>query len=80
MPGSAVKLTTFEYNCLEYLMLNRGKILSKQQIIDELHDSESEFESNVLEVLIYSLRKKIGNGSTKNSAIKTKRGYGYYIE
>jgi len=73
-----ITLSPFEYNCLEYLAMNRGRIISKEQIIDRLHNAEGEFQSNIVEALVYSIRKKlevVGAGSL----IQTKRGYGYII-
>ncbi len=76
--GKVLPLSAFEYNCLEYLVMQRGRITTKEQIIDHLHNANDEFQSNVVEVLIYSLRKKLEIEGA-DSIIKTKRGHGYYI-
>ena len=77
--GKPVRLTPGEYAILEYLVLNRGRVLSKQQILEAVHDSDSFAGTDVIEVMVCTLRKKIGAGRGK-SAIKTRRGYGYYVE
>ncbi|MGH8020249.1 MAG: response regulator transcription factor [Opitutaceae bacterium] len=74
-----VDLTRSEYAILEYLALNRGRVRSKDQILERIRDGDSFADSNVVEVVICTLRKKIGNGESA-SLIKTRRGYGYYIE
>lgn len=77
--NTAVALTPAEYNILEHLAVNRGRVLSKEQLIDAIHDSDSCPGPNVIEVLICTLRKKLGNDG-EDSIIKTRRGHGYYIE
>lgn len=74
----ALELSPFEYNCLEYLVMQRGRVVSREQIVDHLHGADDEFQSNVVEALIYSLRKKL-DADNEESLIKTKRGHGYYI-
>lgn len=77
--GEAVTLTPGEYAILEHLILNRGRVLSKDQLLDAVHDSESYASRNVIEVLVCNLRKKL-DPSGGQSIIKTRRGYGYLIE
>jgi DNA-binding response OmpR family regulator len=72
--GERVPLTPAEYGLLERLALSRGRVLSKEQLIDGLHDSDSCPGPNVIEVLICTLRKKIGD-----SVVETRRGHGYCI-
>ena len=60
-------------------MLNRGRVMSKDQILDGLHDSDSFAGPNVVEVMICTLRKKIA-AVGEESIIRTRRGYGYYVE
>ena len=74
-----VALTPAEYNIFEHLALSRGRVLSKEQLIDAIHDSDSCPGPNVIEVLICTLRKKLGCDG-ENQIIKTRRGYGYLIE
>ena len=77
--GVVVSLTPAEYAILEHLILNRGRVLSKDQLLDAVHDSESYASRNVVEVLVCNLRKKLDTGES-DSLIKTRRGYGYLIE
>jgi DNA-binding response OmpR family regulator len=77
--AQTVALTPAEYSLFEHLALRRGRVLSKEQLIDALHDSDSCPGPNVVEVLICTLRKKIGCDAG-NPIINTRRGYGYCIE
>ena len=69
-----LNLTPAEYCILERLALSRGRVLSKEQLIEALHDSDSFPGPNVIEVLVCTLRKKIGD-----SIVETRRGHGYCI-
>lgn len=77
--GQFIHLTSVEYSIFECLALNRGRVLSKEQLLDAVHDSDACPGPNVIEVLICTLRKKIGDGA-KATIIHTRRGYGYFIE
>ena len=77
--GEPVGLTAAEYCIFEHLVMNRGRVLSKEQLIDAVHDSDSCPGPNVIEVLICTLRKKIGLPG-EESVVKTRRGHGYLIE
>jgi two-component system response regulator PhoP len=74
--GRKLDLTTFEYKLLEYLMLHAGEVVSKTQITDALYDQDFERDSNVIEVFIGRLRKKLDPESTLKP-IETLRGRGY---
>lgn len=76
--GEAVSFTPAEYNLLEYLALRRGHVISKLQLQDHLYDSESLTESNVIEVLVSNVRKKLRQAGATD-IITTKRGFGYCI-
>ena len=76
---TVVTLTPGEYAILEHLILNRGRVMSKDQLLDAVHDSESYASRNVVEVLVCNLRKKLDHNGA-SSIIKTRRGYGYLIE
>lgn len=67
-----VPLTAGEFRLLRYFMLHPGQILSKTQLNDHLYDGESERESNVIEVHVNHLRRKLGR-----EVIETRRGQGY---
>jgi DNA-binding response OmpR family regulator len=77
--GQPVLLTPGEYAVLETLALNRGRVLSKEQLLDAIHDSDSYAGINVIEVMVCNLRKKTG-GNGNAPVVKTRRGYGYYVE
>ena len=66
------QLTGTEFRLLRYMMLNRGKILSKSNLSDHVYDQDSDRDSNLIEVYVRRLREKIGN-----HMILTKRGQGY---
>ena len=74
--GQPLELTTFEYRLLEYLMVRAGEVLSKAQITEALYDQDFERDSNVIEVFIGRLRKKIDPDNTLKP-IETLRGRGY---
>jgi len=75
----AIDLTAYEYRLLEYLMLNPGKILSKSELIDHIYDDDTEHDSNVIEVFVRRLRKKLDPDSTLKP-IANIRGQGYRFE
>lgn len=70
--GRDVALTGTEFRLLRYLMLNRGKTLSKSRLLEHLYEFDDERDGNVIEVYITRLRGKLGAG-----LIKTRRGQGY---
>lgn len=74
--GSALDLTTFEYRLLEYLARERARVVSKQELSDYLYPHDEDRDSNVLEVLIGRLRRKL-DPLGHNSPIETLRGRGY---
>jgi len=76
--GSKLELTSFEYKLLEYLMLHAGQVLSKTQITEALYDEDFERDSNVIEVFIGRLRRKLDPDSTYKP-IETLRGRGYRL-
>jgi two-component system response regulator PhoP len=74
--GASVELTTFEYRILEHLMLRAGEVISKTELTERLYDEESERDSNVIEVLVGRLRRKLDPDDTVRP-IETLRGRGY---
>jgi two-component system response regulator PhoP len=72
----AVELTTFEYRILEHLMLRAGDVISKGELTERLYDQDYERDSNVIEVLIGRLRRKLDPADTLQP-IETLRGRGY---
>lgn len=73
----AVQLTAKEFQLLEYLMVHKGEVLSKDRLLDHVWSDESRVQHNTVETFVANLRKKIGAGE---KIIKTVRGYGYKIE
>ena len=71
-----IDLTAFEYRLLEQLARHQGEVLSKQALTDYLYPHDEDRDSNVLEVMVGRLRRKIDPGGTLNP-IETLRGRGY---
>lgn len=71
-----VKLTPREYALLEILLFRAGEVVSRQELWESLYEFEAEVSSNVVDVMVCSLRKKLGN----DGVIQTKRGHGYIVE
>jgi two-component system response regulator PhoP len=74
--GDTVELTAFEYRVLEYLMLHAGQVVSKAELTDNIYDQDYDRDSNVLEVFIGRLRRKLDPDNRINP-IETLRGRGY---
>ena len=77
--GTAVSLTKREFDLLEYLMRNRGVVLSRNQILDAVWGLTFEGEANVVDVFIRYLRAKVDD-PFETSLIHTVRGFGYVLE
>ncbi len=76
LDGAPVELTAFEYRLLEYLVRERARVVSKQELSDYLYPHDEDRDSNVLEVLIGRLRRKLDPAGTL-APIETLRGRGY---
>lgn len=74
--GTALDLTTFEYRVLEYLVRERARVVSKQELSDYLYPHDEDRDSNVLEVLVGRLRRKLDPQGCL-LPIETLRGRGY---
>jgi two-component system response regulator PhoP len=74
--GEAVELTSYEYNTLAYLAHRSGTVVSKTELTEHLYDQDSDRDSNVIEVFIGRLRKKL-DPDGQLQAIQTVRGAGY---
>ncbi|HEY2275655.1 MAG TPA: response regulator transcription factor [Steroidobacteraceae bacterium] len=74
--GTPVELTTFEYRILEHLMLRAGDVISKTELTERLYDQDFERDSNVIEVLVGRLRRKL-DPQEQLHPIETLRGRGY---
>lgn len=70
--GADIQLTAAEFRLLRYFMLHPQQILSKSHLAEHLYDGETERDSNVLEVHVNHLRRKLGR-----EVVETRRGQGY---
>ena len=73
-----VTLTGYEYRVLEYLMVNPQKVISKSELTEHIYDQDFDLDSNVIEVFVLRLRKKIDPDGTL-APIETLRGRGYRL-
>lgn len=73
--GEPVALTAREYAILEYLVLHRGEVVTRTALYDHLFDENDDTLSNLLDVHVFSIRKKLGA-----DLITTRRGQGYCVE
>ncbi|MDP6374838.1 MAG: response regulator transcription factor [Pseudomonadales bacterium] len=73
LSDEAVELTAYEYRVLEYLVLNPDRVISKAELTDHLYEQDFDRDSNVIEVFIGRLRKKLD----PVNPIRTIRGQGY---
>ncbi len=75
----ALALTPKEYALLETLLRNRGQVLTRERLFEQLYDSRSESSDKVIEVLLSTLRAKLA-AAGKPDLITTRRGFGYLVE
>jgi two-component system, OmpR family, response regulator PhoP len=73
-----IELTAYEYKVLEYLVLHAGEVISKSQLTEHIYAQDYDRDSNVMEVFIRRLRKKLDPDNTLKP-ITTHRGSGYSI-
>ena len=71
-----VVLTAYEYKMLEYMMMHSGKVISKTEITEHIYDQDFDRDSNVIEVFVGRLRKKLAP-KDQHKPIETLRGRGY---
>jgi two-component system copper resistance phosphate regulon response regulator CusR len=76
--GDVVELTPKEYMLLECLVLRRGRVLTRQQIIDQIYDSETHVGENIIDVLVCNIRRKLQENGDP-AILQTRRGYGYFV-
>jgi len=76
--GRLVPLTPREYSLLEILVLRAGEVVSRRDLWERLYEFDSEAASNVVDVIVYSLRKKL-DPQNPQSVVKTRRGLGYLV-
>jgi two-component system OmpR family response regulator len=75
--GTVIEVSPTEFKLLRYLMLNRGRVLSKSQILDHVWDYDFRGEMGIVESYISYLRRKID--VVGDPLIHTKRGVGYVL-
>jgi DNA-binding response OmpR family regulator len=76
--GEVISLTSREFAMLEVLARDAGRIFSQEQLIDSVWDADFDAVSNIVEVYIRSLRRKLDHGR-RNGLIQTVRGAGYRL-
>lgn len=76
--GKLVSLSAYEYRLLEFLQLHSGQVKSKTELVEHIYDQDFDLDSNVIEVFIRRLRKKL-DPDGKYQFIETLRGQGYRI-
>jgi heavy metal response regulator len=76
--NKTIQLTTKEYGMLEYLLRNKGRLLTKSQILEHVWDYDFDCNSNIVEVYVRYLRRKIDDGF-EQKLIHTVRGSGYVL-
>lgn len=72
--GGPVKLTSHEYRVLSYLMLHKGTVVTRTDLIEHIYEQDFDRDSNTIEVFIGRLRRKLGA-----DLIRTQRGLGYML-
>jgi two-component system response regulator MprA len=76
--GKVIKLTPHEFKLLEYLMQNKGIVLSREMILNKIWSYSFDVETRVVDVYMGYLRKKIDAGH-KKKLIQSVRGFGYCV-
>jgi DNA-binding response OmpR family regulator len=77
--GKEINLSTKQYNLLEYLALNSGRVIGRTELTEHLYDTEFDLDSNVIDVYVNYLRNKIDKGYDRQ-LIVTVRGAGYVLK
>jgi two-component system OmpR family response regulator len=72
--GKAIKLTSLEFRLLSYLIMHKGRVVSRTELVEHLYDQDFDRDSNTIEVFVGRLRKKLGV-----DVLRTIRGLGYCI-
>lgn len=72
--GMPLSLSPLEYRLVAYLILHRGRVVSQQELVENVYGEDELHDSNALEVLIGRVRRKLGS-----ELIETRRGFGYLV-
>ncbi len=75
--GNPVNFTAKEYDLLEYFVVNAGRVISRDEILERVWGGQHATDSNVIEVFVCHLRNKINDND--NQVIRTIRGVGYFF-
>jgi two-component system response regulator PhoP len=75
-----IDLTSYEYKVLEYMMLHQGEVVSKSTLTEHIYHQDYDRDSNVIEVFVGRLRRKLKNNESKHKIIETLRGRGYRMK
>lgn len=78
LDGAEVDLTTFEYKVLQYLIMHPDEVVTKTQLAEHIYEEDADRDSNVIEVFIGRLRRKLDPNGELN-LIETLRGRGYRL-
>lgn len=78
--NTSISLTPKEFDLLVYLISHKNKIVTRENIIKDVWDYDYEGDTNVIDVFIWHLRKKIDEGYTSPAIIQTVRGVGYIVK
>ncbi len=73
--GAAIRVTPLEFRLLNFLLHNRGRVVSQEELATNIYYQDQEPDSNAIEVLVGRLRRKL-----KANIIETRRGFGYLID
>ena len=76
--GEEVELTTFEYKVLNYFVMHPGEVVTKSELAEHIYEEDADRDSNVIEVFVGRLRRKLDPDGTLNP-IETLRGRGYRL-
>lgn len=77
--GTLISFTKKEYAILEYLFLHKSCVISAEQLIEHVWDSETDLFSNSLKYHIHAIKKKLGDGSACAALLRNIRGQGYIL-
>jgi DNA-binding response OmpR family regulator len=72
--GQPIKLSKTEYRAVEYLLLHRGRVVTRENL-EQMFYEDKNISGNPVDVLIHRIRRKLGN-----DLIQTKRGHGFLVE
>jgi two-component system, OmpR family, response regulator len=79
LDGRELALTSYEFNLLRVLAERRGRVLSREQLLDLVKGGSEESFDRSIDVHISRLRQKLGDDSRRPSLLKTVRGFGYVL-